>query len=263
MKMKAIKKNKTVQSCIWLAVLLLAWEAASRFGLVNTYILPPFSTVFINMINEMINGRLGIQVLNSMRIIALGFLISFGLSFIITALCVWLTPVKSLFTLLTVIMSPLPAVAIIPLVIMWFGINTSAMLVLIVHGVIWALLRHLIDGLHSVPRLYKEWGRNIGLPPWRMFTDIIVFAIMPEFLAGVRVGWGRAWRALIGAEMVFGMIGTMGGLGFYIYSARALANLSNVMSGVIAIIIIGILVETLLFGQIEKHTIRKWGMSNE
>jgi NitT/TauT family transport system permease protein len=63
--------------------------------------------------------------------------------------------------------------------------------------------------------------------------------------------------------MVFGMIGTMGGLGFYIYSARALANLANVMSGVVAIVIIGILVETLLFGQIEKRTIRKWGMSHE
>ena len=59
------------------------------------------------------------------------------------------------------------------------------------------------------------------------------------------------------------MIGTMGGLGFYIFTARALANLTSVMSGVVAIIIIGILVEALLFGKIEKCTIRKWGMTHE
>lgn len=117
--------------------------------------------------------------------------------------------------------------------------------------------------MKSVPAVYREWGRNIALPPWRMFSDIIVIAIMPEFLAGIRIGWGRAWRALISAEMVFGMVGSLGGLGYYIYTARAYANLTNVLAGVVVIIIIGIIVESLIFGQIEKHTIRKWGMTHE
>jgi NitT/TauT family transport system permease protein len=195
--------------------------------------------------------------------ILMGFLLSFALAVAICALCVWLPPVESLFNMLSTIMSPLPAVAIMPLVIMWFGINTGAMLALIVHGVLWAMLRHLLDGLRAIPPVYSEWGKNIGLPPWRMFTDILVFAIMPEFLAGVRVGWGRAWRALLSAEMVFGMIGTLGGLGYYIYTARAYANLTNVMAGVVVIVVIGILVESLLFKQIEKQTIDRWGMAHE
>jgi NitT/TauT family transport system permease protein len=111
--------------------------------------------------------------------------------------------------------------------------------------------------------VYREWGENIGLNAWKIFTGILIYAIMPELLAGLRVSWGRAWRALLSAEMVFGMIGTLGGLGFYIYTARAYANLTNVMSGVVVIIIIGILVETLLFGKLEKITIRKWGMTRE
>ena len=261
--MKKLLLNKTKQAWLWLAALLIMWELASRFGLVNTYILPPFSNVAVRIFGELFQGRLGIQVLNSLRIILTGFILSFALAFVITALCIWLPPIESLFNMLSTIMSPLPAVAIMPLIIMWFGINTGAMMTLIVHGVIWALLRHLLDGIRSIPLMYREWGKNIGLPPWRMFTDIIVFAIMPEFIAGVRVGWGRAWRALISAEMVFGMIGTMGGLGFYIYTARAFANLTNVMAGVVAIILIGILVESVIFGQIEKHTIRKWGMTHE
>ena len=261
--MKKLLTNKTAQAWLWLAALLAAWEAASRLGLVNTYILPPLSKVAVNTFRELFGGRLGLQVLNSMRIILLGFLLSFALAFVIAALCVWISPLESLFNMLSTIMSPLPSVAIMPLVIMWFGISTGAMLALITHGVLWALLRHLLDGLRAIPPVYREWGKNIALPPWRMFTDIIVFAIMPEFLAGVRIGWGRAWRALISAEMVFGMIGSLGGLGYYIYTSRAYANLTSVLSGVIVIIIIGILIESLLFGQIEKQTIRKWGMTHE
>ena len=261
--MKNFFCSKSVQAWLWLAVLLVVWEVAPQLGLVNTHILQPFSKIASSMISELFTGTLGLQTLNSLRIIFLGFLLSFALAIVITALSVWLSPIESLFNMLSTIMNPLPAVAILPLLIMWFGISTGVMVVLIVHGVIWALLRHLLDGLRSIPVVYREWGKNINIPPWRLFADILIYAIMPEFLAGIRVGWGRAWRALIGAEMVFGMIGRLGGLGFYIYMSRMYANLTNVMAGVVVIVIIGILVETLLFGQIEKHTIRKWGMVHE
>lgn len=261
--MKALLARKTIQSWIWLAVLLVFWELVTRLGLVNRYLLPPFTKVAANLVRELVTGKLSIQILNSLWVILQGFGLSFLLSVIITLLCAWLPPVESLFNTLSTIMNPLPSVAILPLIIMWFGISTGAMLAIIIHGVLWALVRHLLDGLRAVPAVYREWGRNIGLGPWSTFSGILVFAIMPEFLAGLRVGWGRAWRALLSAEMIFGMIGSIGGLGYYIYVNRAYANLTNVMSGVVIIIIIGILVETLLFGQIEKHTIRKWGMTHE
>jgi len=259
--MKNFLTNKTAQMWLWLIFLLLAWELASRLGWVHTHILPPFSRVAANTFNELFAGRLGVQVLNSMSIILVGFFLSFTLATVITALSMWLQPIDSLFNTLSTIMNPVPTIALMPLIIMWFGIDTGAMLVLMAHSILWALIRNLLDGLRSVPPMYREWGKNIGLSPWQMFTDIVVPAIMPHFLAGVRIGWGRAWRSLISAEMIFGMIGGFGGLGFFIYTARAFANFTRVMSGVVVIIIIGILFETLLFGQIEKHTIRKWGMA--
>lgn len=261
--MKKILMNKTVQTWLWLVVLLAVWELASSLQLVNVHILPPFSKVAAQMVRELFVGRLGAQTLNSLTIILIGFLLSFVMGVLITLLCVWFTPVESLFNMLSTIMNPLPSVAIMPLVIMWFGIKTSAMLVLIVHGVLWALVRHLLDGLRAIPTVYWEWGRNIGLSSRQMFVGILVPAIMPEMIAGMRIGWGRAWRALISAEMVFGMIGNLGGIGFYMYTNRAYANITNVMGGVVVIIIIGIVVESLLFKQLEKHTIQKWGMMRE
>jgi len=146
---------------------------------------------------------------------------------------------------------------------MWFGISNGAMVAIICHAVIWALLTHIISGFHAIPIVYREWSRNIGLSPYQTFTGVIIFSIMPDIIAGIRVGWGRAWRALIGAEMVFGMIGSLGGLGYYIFTNRAYANMPRVMAGVVVIIIIGIIIESVLFKQLEKHTVKKWGMVRE
>jgi len=261
--MKKLKSSNLAQSLLWLLAILIAWETVTRIGLVSVYLLPPFSKVIAALFSELLKGKLGIQIFNSVFVILQGFVFSFFLAFIITLLCTWFKPLERLFATLCTIFNPLPAVAIMPLIIMWFGVSTGAMIAIIVHGVLWALVTHIMDGVHSMPVIYHEWGKNLGLNPWHMFTDILVLAIMPSIIAGIRVGWGRAWRALISAEMVFGMIGSMGGLGYYIYTSRAYSNMPRVMAGVVVIIVIGVVVESLIFKQLENNTIRKWGMSVE
>jgi len=261
--LKRLFYNKTFQSWTWLFILLGVWEFSSRLRFVPHFLLPPFTTVVKNMYQEMISGDLGIQAMNSLYIILFGCLISIILAIIIILLSSWLKPIETLFAMLSTMFNPLPAVAIMPLIILWFGINTGAMLAIIVHGVIWALIRHLLDGIRSIPKVYYEWSENIELSPIRKFTGVLFFAILPEFIAGIRVGWGRAWRALLAAEMIFGTIGALGGIGYYIYNARAFGRIGNVMSGVVVIIIIGIMFESILFNQWEKRTIKKWGMIRE
>jgi NitT/TauT family transport system permease protein len=243
-----------------LLALLGLWETASRLGLVPVYFLPPFSRVVVNMFRQVAIGNLGIQTINSFRIILGGFGIAFGMAILIALLSSLTKAAETLFATLATIFNPLPPVALMPLIILWFGINTSAMFAIIVHSVLWALVRQLIDGIRAIPKVYYEWSDNIELTFFQKFTGVLLYAILPELVVGVRIGWGRAWRSLIGAEMIFGMIGALGGLGFYIYSARAFANITNVMSAVIIIIIIGMFFESVLFNQLEKRTVRKWGM---
>jgi NitT/TauT family transport system permease protein len=256
-------KNKTVQTIIWLLAIIAVWELTARAGLVNEYLLPPFSAVAANFVRELFLGNLGLQALNSLLMVLEGFAISIAIAAVVTLLCVAFPPIEGLFGAVSTIMNPLPSVAVMPLIIMWFGITTTSMLVIIVHGVLWALVRNMLDGVHAIPPIQIEWGRNLGLTPWRMFRDIMVFALIPALVAAMRIGWGRAWRAVISAEMVFGMIGTLGGVGYYIYMARTYARITDVFAGLIAVVVIGMLVETLLFGQIEKRTVRKWGMTHE
>ena len=94
-----------------------------------------------------------------------------------------------------------------------------------------------------------------------MIFYIMVPAAFPYLLTGFKIGWSRAWRAIIAAEMVFGTAGVSGGLGWYIYKERYLMDISGVFAALVVIGIIGILVEDLLFGFIERKTVKRWGMT--
>lgn len=256
-----IPKKESIQTGAWIILILFVWELSSRLGLTNQYLLPPFSQVFIRMLSELSESKLALQVCNSLLVVIAGFAISFSLAVFATVLCTASKLIQSLCNALCTILNPLPGIALLPLVMMWFGVNSGVMLFLIIHGVLWPLLANLLAGFHSVPTIYKDFARNIGLSPLKLVFNILIFAIMPYFISGIRIGWGRAWRALISAEMVFGMIGTLGGLGFYIYTNRAYADITNVLVGVLIIVIIGIAMDQL-FNLLERKTVKKWGMSN-
>jgi NitT/TauT family transport system permease protein len=259
---KLVIWTKKCQTVLWILLILCVWEMSSRLGFVNTYLLPPFSEVAVRMKEELISGTLGIQILNSLLLVLEGFGISFLIALVISALCIYSRIAESFFHAVCTLMNPLPGMAVLPLIMMWFGVGNGAMIVLIVHGVLWPLVTNLIMGYKSVPQIYKDWGKNIGLSSVRMLTDIYLGAVISYLIAGLRVGWGRAWRALISAEMVFGMVGSLGGVGYYIYQNRAYANTTNVMVGIVVIVIIGVLVEQVVFRMIERNTVEKWGSTS-
>lgn len=259
---KMAERRKSLMMVVWLVVLIIFWELAPRIGLANEYLLPTFSRTVQEMVNQLFYGTLGVQVLSSLFLVMVGVVLSVLISVVATFLCIFSRLFDSLFRALCTIFNPLPGLAVIPLIMMWFGIGTGAMLVLIVHGVIWPLVTELLDGYRSVPQVYRDFSKNIGLNAFQETFSVMFFAVMPNFLSGLRIGWGRAWRALIGAEMVFGMFGDYGGIGYYIYYQRSFANIPRMMAGVLVIVIMGIIVEHLGFRLLEKATIEKWGMSN-
>lgn len=259
---KRIARRENLMTVGWLVALVLFWELAPRLGLANEYLLPTFSTTIKEMVDQLFSGTLGIQAVTSLLLVLFGCVLSVFISVAATFLCIYSRTFKALFQALCTIFNPLPGLAVIPLIMMWFGIGTGAMLVLIIHGVIWPLVTELLAGFQAVPPIYRDFSQNIGLSPFQETFSVLFYAVMPNFLSGLRIGWGRAWRALIGAEMVFGMIGDYGGIGYYIYLQRAFANIPRMMAGVLVIVIMGIVIEQFGFRLVEKATIEKWGMSN-
>jgi NitT/TauT family transport system permease protein len=121
---------------------------------------------------------------------------------------------------------------------------------------------NLLAGFRSIPPIYRDVGRNIGLKPLQNTGLIMIPAAVPFLLAGLKIGWARAWRALISAEMIFGAAGGEGGLGWFIFKRRVFMDTPGIYAGILVIVVIGILVEDGFFRQIERLTVKKWGMSN-
>lgn len=259
---KKIIKNSMIQNLLWTSLILCCWEILSRAGLLNSYIVPPFSDVVKTLIDESMNGELLQKTLNSLYMVLYGYGFSIILSFVISFLCEKSKIFKSLIMTLCTNLTPLPGVAIMPLIILFFGINQNAMLALMIHSVIWPMIINILQGIDVIPSIYVDYGKNLELSKMRMMKDIYLCAIMPNIITGLRIGWSRAWRALISAEMVFGMIGNVGGIGYYIYTYRAYGNMSNVMSGIIIIMLIGIFTESLVYKSLEKHTVERWGIKH-
>src|SRR5258708_14366550 len=103
-------------------------------------------------------------------------------------------------------------------------------------------------------------GRNFGLKGARYVGQILVPAAFPSILAGLKIGWAFAWRTLIAAELVFGVSSRSGGLGWYIFEARAGLETSRVFAGLLAVILIGLTVEAVIFRFIQKTPVVRWGI---
>jgi NitT/TauT family transport system permease protein len=103
-------------------------------------------------------------------------------------------------------------------------------------------------------------GQNYGLKGLRYVMLILVPAALPSILTGLKIGWAFAWRTLIAAELVFGVSSGAGGIGWFIYENRNQLEIPAVFAGLLMVIIIGLLVESVIFRSIEVYTVRKWGM---
>ena len=128
------------------------------------------------------------------------------------------------------------------------------------HSVIWPVSRSIIDGFNAVPKLYLEVGENIGLSKPGLVKGVFLPAALPRIFSGIKVGWARAWRGLISAEMVFGG-GSALGIGYFITDRRTNLDMAGIFAAIIVIIVIGIMIEYGVFRTFEKHTFKKWGMT--
>lgn len=260
---KAFYEKRWVSRLFFFAVLLLAWEAAAKFSGVSPLLLPPVEQVAEAFWNGMVSGTLFLQTVFSLAIIALGFLISIALALLL-GVAARLSPfAERLADTLTAMAHPLPGMALLPLIVIWFGTGAPAVTIVIVHACLWSMLLSLETGMKSAPALYTDLGQSFSMGRLRIILEILLPASMAHLLEGFRVGWARAWRALISAEMIFGAIGATGGLGWYIFKERTMMHTAGLFAGILLVAVIGMLVEELVFERLEKRTLRKWQVGVE
>ena len=242
-----------------LAVLALLWELLARWQ-DNDLLLPTFTQTLHALIEGVATGELLNKAAISLLILVQGYTLGIIGALVLTTLAVSTQLGRDLLTTLTSMFNPLPSIALLPLALLWFGLGQGSLLFVLVHSVLWPLSLNTYAGFQAVPETLRMAGRNYGLTGVRYVLQILVPAALPAILSGLKIGWAFAWRTLIAAELVFGASSGNGGLGWYIFQNRNELYTDKVFAGLLSVIAIGLLVETLGFHTLERLTVRKWGL---
>ncbi|KRB82174.1 ABC transporter permease [Noviherbaspirillum sp. Root189] len=254
-----IWRHGWLRKSVILLALAVVWELMARWQ-DNDLLLPTFLNTATALAGGIASGELLANVGVSLSVLLQGYAAGVLGAFILTSLAASTQLGRDLLETLTSMFNPLPAIALLPLALLWFGLGQGSLIFVLVHSVLWPLALSTYAGFRGVPETLRMAGRNYGLRGIRLVLHILVPAALPSIVSGLKIGWAFAWRTLIAAELVFGTTSGKGGLGWYIFQNRNELYTDKVFAGLAMVILIGLLVENLVFGVLERISLRRWGM---
>ncbi|MFO0773913.1 MAG: ABC transporter permease [Nitrospiraceae bacterium] len=238
--------------------LLLLWQDAVEARLWSPLLLPGPVDVGRYLLAAIQDGSLVDATLVTLRRLVVGYGIGlvFGIPLgLVTAASLWS---QSTIGLLALGLQTLPSVCWVPLSLLWFGQNESAMLFVVVMGTLWSLILATDTGVRTIPPLYLHAARSLGSRGLHLWTHVVLPASLPFLLSGMKQGWAFAWRSLMAAE-IFVTILTGFGLGHLLHYGRELHAMDQVIGIMLMIVVIGLAVDKIVFAPLERFLQRRWG----
>ncbi|MBB5223663.1 NitT/TauT family transport system permease protein [Amaricoccus macauensis] len=226
----------------------------------NPMIFPTMGETLSALLSNIANGTIPVRLLATLKVLVVGYVIGVILATVFTTIAVSSRLGTDLLSTLTAMFNPLPAIALLPLALLWFGLGTPSLVFVIVNSVLWAVALNMHTGFLTVSETMRMAGQTFGLRGMRYVVQLLIPAAFPAILAGLKIGWAFAWRTLIAAELVFGVSSGQGGLGWFIFENRNLLDTPAVFAGLLTVMAVGLFVEGVIFRFIENRTVRKWGM---
>ncbi len=237
--MRFLPSKRTLLSWAVPLLLVAVWEAASASGLIPPHKLPPPHRVVMAGWHMLRKGELVRDVLVSTGRAAAGFAIGGGLGFVFGLLAgvsrTAETTVDSSLQMLRMV----PHLALIPLVILWFGIGESAKIFLVALGVFFPIYYNTYHGIRGIDTGLLEMARIQGLNKLELFREVIFPGALPSIMVGIRYSLGIMWLTLIVAETIAGNAG----IGFMTMNAREFMQTDVVLLGILLYALLGKLID--------------------
>ena len=245
------------------ALLVLAivviWQAYVSLWHVNKLLVSSPLDVGAALAEDLRSGKLFAVTFATLQNLMVGMLAGALVGFALASFAVFSKVGHDLLTVLSAIFNPLPSIAILPLAMIWFGLRPESIIFVVALASVWPVAINTDTGFRTISLTTQLAARNLGLRGWRLVLDVLLPAALPSILSGLKSSWAFGWRTVVAAELVFGVAGSAGGLGWYINNARYFLNTSTIFAGLVVISVLGIIVEAI-FGIVERNTVVKWGM---
>jgi len=240
-------EREQIYKFVIVALCLLAWEATARFGPFSEMLFPGLATIGSRFWVLLLEESLLTKTLYSIAVVWGAMLISLMAVVVLLVLAKGSLFVKTAVDLIRAIASPIPGVAILPLVILWFGLSKTSMLLIMIHATLWPLWTQLSLAVDRLSHRFSRFERAYRLPFWKRFWHLYCLGAAEDLKSGLGVAWSRGWRALLSVEMIFGITGSQSGLGWLLYERRMYMDTAGLYAGLAAIALCGILFETWIF----------------
>lgn len=246
------KLKQALPSIAVLSLLLAGWWIAVEWS--GSVIFPTPWQVVTGTAELIENGTLWLHISSSLLRVAAGFLLAVALAVPLGLWMGWVNGAYITLNPLFQILRPISPIAWIPIAILWFGVGNASPIFLIFISSVFPMIVQTVAGVHTIERRYLRAAENFGVSRYTLFRQVVIPAVLPQIVVGMRIGLGVAWLVVVAAEM----IALRSGLGYLIMDSRNAGNRYDlVIAGMILIGLIGLLLDGGM-RLLEGHKLVRW-----
>ena len=239
---------------------LLIWQVVVWSGWRPTYVLPGPGAVFGRLWTDLLAGDVIVAAAITMKRAMFGYAIALVAGVTIGLVMSRSKLLRSAAGSLLTGLQTMPSVAWFPLAILLFQLSEAAILAVVVLGAAPSIATGLLSSFDQVPPLLVRAGRVMGARGLGLYRHIILPAALPGFLNGLKQGWAFAWRSLMAGELLV-IIGHAPSIGVRLQFSRELSDAEGLLAWMIVVLTIGVMIDGLVFGALERAIHRRRGLT--
>jgi NitT/TauT family transport system permease protein len=240
------------------ALALAAWQLVVWTGWRPEYALPAPGTTLRQFAADIASGEIPRAAAITLRRAAFGYAVSVVVGTLVGLLVARFRLLRVAVGSLITGLQTMPSIAWFPLAILLFKLSEGAILFVVVLGAAPSIANGLLSGIDQVPPLLRRAGRVLGARGWAAYRHVVFPAAVPSYVSGLKQGWAFAWRSLMAGELLV-LFGTQS-IGARLQFARELSDAPQLIATMLAILVIGLVVDELLFGVVERRVRRRRGL---
>jgi NitT/TauT family transport system permease protein len=255
-----------VWSALWpklaaISIALVLWQLVVWSGWKPEYVLPGPAAVFKELWRGLQDGSIAEGVSTTMQRAFTGYALALLIGVVVGALVSRIRVLRVAVGSLITGLQTMPSIAWFPLAILLFKGTEGAIFFVVVIGAAPAIANGLISGTDNIPPVLIRAGRVLGASRLTLYRHVILPASLPGFVGGLKQGWAFAWRSLLAGELL--VLTGKAALGVQLTQARELADAPYLLAVMIVILVIGIVIDAVFFGTLERGIRTRWGLADQ